>query len=433
MKKLTKTGIALGMLLGMVGCSSTPVENNTVEFVTEVTEPVSIEFWHSMSGTMGETIDSLVEDFNNGIGKDKGITVTATYQGAYDDLKSKVVGAIKAGNNPAIVQGTVNAITDFIQSGMVQPLNEYIFHDEVGIADFDDIYEVYRNENSSYDTEGTFYSLPISKSTDLLYYNKPFFEEHGLEVPTTWEEVVEVSKQVREITGKAGFSIDNTANFFITYLMQSGAEYTNRDGEILFNNETAVEVLTMLKENMDKGYWRLAGEDLYSSSPFLSENIVMYLGSSAGQTFLNDENFVWDATSYPQVDPNAPKYIQQGNNVAVLNQNKTSEEVYGAYEFIKYLCSHEANLVYVTNTAYSPLRESVATSEEYLTFVEQSGKNSYTSAIESAKNGFVEALFTTPSISSYIVRNEVGVMIETIVLGGADIQETLNTYEQRLK
>ena len=168
MKKLTKTGIALGMLLGMVGCSSTPVENNTVEFVTEVTEPVSIEFWHSMSGTMGETIDSLVEDFNNGIGKDKGITVTATYQGAYDDLKSKVVGAIKAGNNPTVVQGTVNAITDFIQSGMVQPLNEYIFHDEVGIADFDDIYEVYRNENSSYDTEGTFYSLPISKSTTLF-------------------------------------------------------------------------------------------------------------------------------------------------------------------------------------------------------------------------------------------------------------------------
>ena len=432
MKKLTYTGIALGMFLGLVGCSNASTDNvSEMELVTEITEPVSIEFWHSMSGALGDTLNSLVEDFNNS--NDKGITVTATYQGGYEDLKSKVVGAIKAGNNPSIVQGTVNGIMDFTQSGMVQPLNEYIFHEEVGIKDFDDIYEVYRTENSSYDEEGTFYSLPISKSTDLLFYNKTFFEEHGLTVPTTWEEVVEVSKQITGITGKPSFSIDNTANYLINYLFQSGADYTNRNGEVLFNNESSVEALTMLKENMDKGYWRLAGEDLYSSAPFLSGNVVMYLGSSAGESFLNDDNFVWDATSYPQVDPNAPKYIQQGNNVAVLNQNKSSEEVYASYEFIKYLCSHEANLTWATNTAYSPLRDSVATSEEYQEFVAQTNKNSRPSAIESAKNGFVEDIFATDTLTSNIVRNEVGVMIETIVLGGADIQETLNTYEQRLK
>lgn len=432
MKKLVNTGLVLGMLLGATGCSNAPKEETAgVELVTEITEPVSIEFWHSMSGTLGDTLESLVEDFNNE--NDKGITVKPVYQGGYEDLKSKVVGAIKAGNNPSLVQGTVNGIMDFIQSGMVQPLDEYIFHEEVGIKDFEDIYGAYRAENSSYDTEGTFYSLPISKSTDVLYYNKTFFEEHDLEVPTTWEEVEKVSKQIYEITGKAGFSIDNTTNFFVTYLAQAGAEYTNSNGEVLFNNEISVEALTMLKENMDKGYWRLAGEDLYSSAPFLSENVFMYVGSSAGESFLNDDVFEWDASTYPQIDASNPKYIQQGNNVAVLSQNKTPQEVYASYEFIKYLCSGEANLKWVTNTAYSPLRDSVATSEEYQDFVAQTGKNSRNVAIQSAKNGFVEPIFFTDTLTSNIVRNEVGVMIETIVLGGADIQETLNTYEQRLQ
>ena len=51
MKKLTYTGIALGMFLGLVGCSNASTDNvSEMELVTEITEPVSIEFWHSMSG-----------------------------------------------------------------------------------------------------------------------------------------------------------------------------------------------------------------------------------------------------------------------------------------------------------------------------------------------------------------------------------------------
>ena len=89
-------------------------------------------------------------------------------------------------------------------------------------------------------------------------------------MPTTWEETIEVSKQIRDITGKAGFSIDNLPNYLITYLMQSGAPYTTQDGEILFNNETAVEAIEMLKQGIDEGYWRVPGEDKYSSGPFLA-------------------------------------------------------------------------------------------------------------------------------------------------------------------
>ena len=300
------------------------------------------------------------------------------------------MAAIKAGNNPAVIQGTVNNIMEFIGSGIVQPLDDYIFNQEIGMNDFEDIYEGYRLENSSYCEDQRYYALPFSKSTDLLFYNRTFFDEHGLTVPTTWDELTEVSKKIYELTGKTAFSIDNPANYLITYLMQAGAEYTNSKGDLLFNNEAAIEALTMLQDNVNAGYWRLAGEDSFSSGPFLAENVYLYIG------------------------------------------NKTSEEVYAAFEFIKYLASDEANLKWATSTGYLPIRESVATSEDYASYVQQAKQSAKEAGIEAAKSGFVEPLFLMDHKNSNLVRTEVGAMIEEIVLTNADVVETIERYIQKL-
>ena len=170
MKKLQLGAFAFLSAALMVGCSS-QTEKGEIEVVTEIQSPVQIEFWHSMSGALGESLTELVGKFNDTIGKEKGITVESVFQGGYTDAKSKVMAAIKSGESPAIVQGTSNDIQDYLLSGTVQPLNDYIFNEEVGIGDFDDIYNVYKEESLQYDGE-TYYSMPFSKSTDLLYYNK---------------------------------------------------------------------------------------------------------------------------------------------------------------------------------------------------------------------------------------------------------------------
>lgn len=417
----------------LFGCSSSNEVTNTTEVVTSITEPVTVEFWHSMSGAFTETIGEIVNDFNNTIGAEKGITVNAVYQGGYDDVKAKTVASIKAGNSPEIVQGTVNNIMEYIQSGYVQPLDDYIFNEEIGIENFDDIYEVYRKENSSYVDDGKYYSLPFAKSTDLLFYNKTLFEENGLTVPTTWDELQTVSEKITEIMGKPALSIDNLPNYLITYLFQKGADYTGSNGEILFNNETSLEAINLLKDNIDKGVWRIAGEDKYSSAPFLAGHTFMYIGSSAGEGFLNEDNFEWAAATAPQFDVENPKYIQQGSNIAVLNQNNTSEEVFGAYEFVKYLCSEEVTLKWATETGYLPLRESVANSVEFTDFIKETNSKTKPSATKSVTNGFVESIFVTDSYNSNMVRNEIGTMVEDVILGGMNPQEALNLYEGKLK
>ena len=109
-----------------------------------------------------------------------------------------------------------------------------------------------------------------------------------------------------------------------------------------------------------------------------------------------------------------------------------AEENYAAYEFIKYLNSHDVNLKWVTSTGYLPIRESVATSPEYLAWLKETGDCVKENGAISIQNAFSEALFITDSINSNTVRTEVGVMIEEIILTDVDVKETLNRYEEKL-
>ncbi|HAX72932.1 MAG TPA: ABC transporter substrate-binding protein [Firmicutes bacterium] len=440
MKKLLTALMALFALTTVVACSNegTEKENEKGEEKSELTvsisEPVTLEFWHAMGGANEEAVNYLVEDFNNTVGKDLGITIEPIYQGSYNDLKSKVTAAIKSGTAPAISQAYPDWVAEYLQADVVVALDEYINHSEVGIKDFDGISEAYRAENSQYTTDGTFYSLPFNKSTEVLYYNKDFFEANDLTAPTTWDEMEEVSAKIFELTGKPAFGIDSAQNMFITLVQQFGGEYTTSQGEIKFGEgDAAVQALELIKRNTDAGYWRLPGEDKYMSGPFTNELVYMYIGSTSGAAFVNNDNFQWSSAPIPQQSESTKAVIQQGTNVVIMNQDKTEEEVYAAYEFGKYLGSEEANLYWATHTGYLPIRQTVIDMPEYQAYVEESGDSTKVSGPAQSEYYFYDPAFFSGSISSYNVRTEAGNAVEQVVLNGmepaAAVEAALNALK----
>ena len=437
MKKLMTSLSLVAGVTTLAACSSGNKEQTpeTSEIVTTIESPVTIEFWHAMAGTNQEAVDALVEQFNSTIGAEKNITVKPVYQGQYTDLKTKTTAALKSGSAPAITQAYPDWVAEYLQSGNVVELDQYIFNDEVGIKDFDDIIESYRAENSQYEG-GKFYSLPFNKSTEVLYYNKTFFDENNLTVPTTWDEVEEVSAKIKELTGKTAFGIDAPANYFITMVQQFGGQYTNSNGDILFaenDAKAAIEALELLQRNSEAGYWRLPGEDKYLSGPFMSELLYMYTGSSAGYSHISTADFEVGIAPIPQISDETGAVIQQGTNVVVFNQNKSQEEVYAAYEFAKYLSSYEGNLAFSTNTSYLPIRESVIASDEYQTYVTESNDQTKVVGPEQAKYYFYDPSFFNDTYSSYNVRSAVEKAVESVVLNGTSpeqaIQEAINSLK----
>lgn len=437
MKKLMTSLSLMAGVTTLAACSSGNKEQTpeTSEIVTTIESPVTIEFWHAMSGTNQEAVDALVEQFNSTIGAEKNITVKPVYQGQYTDLKTKTTAALKSGSAPSIAQAYPDWVAEYLQSGSVVNLTPYIENTEVGINDFDDIIESYRAENSQYEG-GQFYSLPFNKSTEVLYYNKTFFEENGLTVPTTWEELETVSATITQLTGNPAFGIDSPQNYFITMVQQFGGEYTNSEGEILFGEDgakAAIESLELLKRNTDAGYWRLPGEDKYLSGPFMSELVYMYTGSSAGYSHISSADFEVGVAPIPQVSNETGAVIQQGTNVVVFDQNKSLEEVYAAYEFAKYLSSYEGNLAFSTTTSYLPIRESVIDSTEYQNYVVEANDQTKVVGPEQANYYFYDPSFYTDTYSSYNVRTAVGQAVEQVVLNGVSpeqaVQEAINSLK----
>ena len=292
--------------------------------------------------------------------------------------------------------------------------------------------KTYRDENSQYEG-GKFYSLPFNKSTEVLYYNKTFFDENNLEVPTTWEELEEVSKTITELTGNPAFGFDSAENAFLTLVKQFGGEYTNNEGEVLFGeSDAAVKMLEMIKKNTDAGYWRLPGEDKYMSGPFTSGLVQMFVGSTSGAAHvingLNETNaFEWSAAPIPQKSEETKAVIQQGTNVVVMKQGSTTDEqVYAAYEFAKFLGTHDANLYWTMNTGYLPIRQTVVDSEEYQNYIVESGDMTKEAGPKQSDYYFYDVVFVTPDFSSYNVRTAAGVAVENVVLKGMEPQAAVD-------
>ena len=84
MKKWLSILLAACMLLSLTACGgkdnsqsgapSAPESPADVE--VELTEPITITFWHGIvQENMQQTLNEIVDDFNKGIGAEKGITV----------------------------------------------------------------------------------------------------------------------------------------------------------------------------------------------------------------------------------------------------------------------------------------------------------------------------------------------------------------------
>lgn len=448
MKKLTALLLSLAMVFALTACgtgagNSSPAPEGsagaegetTSGITTTLSGPVEIQFWHSISNqTHAAVLDKLIADFNATVGKDKGITVVPTFNGSSSELYSSVVAAIKAGNAPDVTLALRPYVADYLQTDYVVDLAPYITDANVGISDYEDIFEGLRSANSNYAKEGV-YSLPIHSYSEVLYYNQDFFEKNGLTVPTTWDEMEETCRKITAITGQPAFGWDNLAGSFMTLVKQLGGRYTDQTGAVYFakeDAETALKVLNMWRDNVKEGIWRTAGEDMFFSGPFANEIIPMYIGDSVEASYIPAKNpdLKWGTAPIPQMSKDTAANLSAGHVIMALNTTGSGEKAYASYEFIKYMTSHEANLAVVTGgTGYLPIRQSVVDDPAYTAYVED-GHAFLTAGVEQSDRYFYESVFTTDKTTSSAVNSAVKTMMQEVADNGVEPQKALDNLKQ---
>ena len=270
------------------------------------------------------------------------------------------------------------------------------------------------------------YTMPFSKSTEVLYYNKTFFDANGLTVPTTWEEMEATCAKIKEIDPNSiPLGYDSESNWFITMCEQYGSDYTSASGDhYLFNNETNRGFIKMFREWYQKGY--LTTQKLYgayTSGLFTSTDEVksyMSIGSSAGATHQRpaaDANvnypFAVGISTIPQLGNGNNKVISQGPSVCIFKKDN-DQEVVASWLFVKFLTtSVDFQAEFSMASGYVPVLKSVADNEAYASFIAQADGGKYISAL-SAKVCLEQEdyYYTSPAFNgSSTARDQVGTLL----------------------
>ena len=293
-KKLTSLALSTVLMTGlMTGCGS---KNNasSEEIVTEITEPVEISFWHAMSGDLEKTLENLTNKFMEA---NPNIKVNLQNQSTYNDLQQKMTATLASPKDlPTLTQAYPHWMINAMQDELLVDLKPYIENETIGSENYNDMLEGFKTAS---EIDGKIYGMPFNKSTEVIWYNKTLFDELGLEVPTTFEEFAQVAKTITEKKGIVGAGFDALNNFYTTYLKNKGVDFNS---ETDVTSAESVEAANYYLDGIKEGYFRIAGTDMYLSGPFAAEQLGMYVGSNAGESFVKqgvDGKFEIGVAPYP--------------------------------------------------------------------------------------------------------------------------------------
>ena len=414
-KKLTSLALSAALMTGlMTGCGSTKSASNE-EIVTEITEPVEITFWHAMNGDLEKTLQNLTDKFME---SNENIKVTLQNQSSYPDLQQKITATTASPKDlPTLTQAYPHWMVNAMQDELLVDLKPYIENETIGDTNYNNILEGFRKGS---EIDGKVYGMPFNKSTEVIWYNKTLFDELGLEAPTTFEEFAQVSKTITEKKGIVGAGFDSLNNFYTTYLKNKGVDFNS---ETDVTSAESVEAANYYLDGIKDGYFRIAGTDNYLSGPFAAEQLGMYVGSNAGESFVKqgvDGKFEIGVAPYP-----AESVMQQGTDLYMFS-NATPEQRTAAFEFLKFLTSTENQVTWGVETGYIPATQDAIATEDY------TNSGSLVAPILSdatSKNLFINKVAQGVD-SAY---NEAKVVMEDILSDkNSDVKAKLEAYKNTL-
>ncbi len=390
--------------LASCGKKSDPIDfTGNVDVVAYNGSKVTVTFYHSMGKELRDLLDTHIEKFNAIY---PNITIKTDKMGDYDTIHETISTEILSKSAPSLAYCYPDHVAHYNSAQAVVILDDYINSDDVitnedgtpmldeegnpmlmgySQAQLDDFIEGYYNEGKAYG-DGKMYTLPFSKSTELLYYNKTAFEENGWSVPTTWEEMATLCEKIKtKFPTDIPLGYDSEANWFITMTEQLGTPYTSATGEhFVFDTPENQAFVATFSEWYQKQW--VTTEELYGSytSELFTETLAknqkayMCIGSSAGATYqhpdLNSDGtypFEVGVATIPQVDPTNPKVIQQGPSLCLFKQNDP-QTVAGAWLFAKYLTTCvELQADVSMNNGYTPVIKSAQQDPYYADFLAQ--------------------------------------------------------------
>ena len=376
-RKFLLTGLTAGLALTVASCGGGKRSANYVvpeEFDTST--PMEIRFYHTMGDSLQKVLATAIAQFQEDY---PNVTIKATQVGGYDDVRNQITTEIPQGLEPHIAYCYPDHVALYNRAKAVVQLDNLINDSNFGFTkeELEDFVPGYYNEGQQFGDD-FMYTLPFSKSTEVLYYNKTEFDANGWDVPTTWQDMMALCETIRlkEENGQPKYpniiplGIDSEANLFITLCEQTGSKYTSAKGNhYLFNNKENKSYVDKFREWFKVGNFttqQILGT--YTSSLFTATDksnpySFMSIGSTGGASHQYPSNNAFEVgvAKVPTWDGGQFKVISQGPSLCLFNK-ANPQEVLASWIFMKnYLLTTNFQAAFSKESGYNPVLQSTYT------------------------------------------------------------------------
>lgn len=375
MKRLVSFILLISMLL--TGCSIGSKENeNDSDSITEIT------FWHSMDGVFGDIVNEQINEFNNTIGKEKGIKVTGVFQnwpGTTSLMTAMSADDIK--NMPDVIQlygENVEIIRDYERTVWAEDL----INDELSTLKKEDLIP---NTVTAQTIDGKMIGIPYTSSSLMLYYNMDYLKKAGFnEPPKTITEMAEMMVKISEKT-----EAENALNVAINqYELENFISTQGENGTYFGNNESGhnkhmtkfsdegkealQNFLTEWEKVISTGAYKPVTDSINEEfSKGLHAMTIMTSSRIPTIAKLVGDSFEWGVSSIPTVNENDVVGAYPSGSGLYMIDRDNDAKIQAAWEFVSYMASKEAQVKWVGRTGYTPVNIHVQELEEYKKAVEE--------------------------------------------------------------
>ena len=407
-----------------------------------------ITFWakNDTNKTQVDIYKRAIEDFETIY---PNVKVNLRLYTDYGKIYNDVITNISTATTPNVCITYPDHIATYLTGkNLVVPLESLMDDAEYGLGGEkvrfdapkrDEMVEKYLDEGV---INGLHYALPFMRSTEACYVNKTYVEKLGYTLPETltWDFIFEVSEAAMAKDGDGNFLVNgqkvmipfiykSTDNMMIQYLKQSGAGYSDDEGDILLFNQTTKELLykvaahagtrafSTFKISSYPGNFLNAGQCIFGVD---STAGATWMGSKAGHQDISSDklvDFELAVMTVPQADPEHPQMISQGPSLCIFNKDDP-QEVLASWLFAQYLVSNSVQIAYAETEGYVPVTKKAQESEEYREYLSLAGTDNdlhYEVKIQAAELllNNVDNTFITPVwVGSASLRDAAGALIE---------------------
>lgn len=352
-KALQMMGAAGGALLA----GSTGAEAQTVA-APAVRRKVKLTYWNWADNPPHQKISLDSVDMFNKSQSFVEVEVDATM--AVMESRKKLVVAHAAGAPPDVIMTVQYWVQDYFDNGILHPIDDYFKKWDAASDFFPNVIEQTRSRPGQ-----PIMFVPQTSIPYFLFYRADWLKEAGVAVPDTYDQFVAAAKAITKAPDRYGIAMRGQTYSAIQVILpiwaSAGVKFADEKGNVDFDSPAAIAVTEKWVGmfTKDKSAQPSAVNDGYREQYALMEKSrcgLWFYGPHASPALMKALGDTIQGTPNPRVGPN--RYMLANPEGPMMTTGAKEKEA--AWEFIKFITSGDALMLYTAGRAVPPVRKSTS-------------------------------------------------------------------------